>query len=296
MEIRVENLTKKYDKNVVIDSLSMNIPSGSIYGFIGPNGAGKTTTMRMMIGLLNGNGGTTYYDGKDITLDKNELLKNIGVFISRPSYYGNLTAYENLSYIQKVLDKPIKEVDRVLNLVELINAKDKLVKKYSLGMKQRLGLAFAFLNDPEVLILDEPTNGLDPRGIHDMRELLVNLSKNCGKTILISSHNISEIEMIADDICIINHGKKVFEGSLPSLFNIKGINYGLRVDKIEKTKKVLVENKISYKMNNSLFEIEINREFVPELIKLLIKRDIKTYEIAPNKNLEDIFLRITGEE
>jgi len=172
MEIIVENLSKRFREQVAVNNLSLNIPSGKIFGFIGANGAGKTTTMKMMVGLLKPDMGTVKYDGKEMKHLDSSIMQKVGVFISKPNYYPNLTARDNLEYLQRILGKPIEEVDRVLNLVRLDDAGEKKVSMFSFEMKQRLGLAIAFLNNPQVLILDEPTNGLDPKGIFEVREML----------------------------------------------------------------------------------------------------------------------------
>ena len=211
MNIKFNNVNKTYGRKQVLQDINITIPEGKIYGFIGANGAGKTTAMKILTGLTPASSGTVTFDGKELNQLENKA-KAFGAFISTPTYYKNLTAYENLAIIQDVLEEPKDEIDRVLEIVGLADAKSKTIAEYSFGMKQRLGLAFSFLNDPDILILDEPTNGLDPKGIVEIRELLYSLSKEQGKTIFISSHNISELESIADMIGIIQNGKLIFEG------------------------------------------------------------------------------------
>lgn len=293
MEIELKNLTKKYGNDTVVNNLSLTIPEGKVYGFIGPNGAGKTTTMRMMVGLAKANKGEILYDGKRLREIDGQWGEKIGSFISKPSYYPNLTAKENLEYIQKILKKPLTEVDRVLELVKLSEAKNKKVSQFSLGMKQRLGLAFAFLNNPEVLILDEPTNGLDPKGIFEIRELLLHFSKDLNKTVFISSHNISEIEVISDNIGIINHGIKVFEGTLESLYERKGMSYRLVTNNVIKTGELLQRQNIKYKNNGNKFEVDISKNEIYQLNKDIVRENIGLLELSPNKNLENIFLNLT---
>ena len=215
--ISTKHLTKKYKNFVSVNNVSLHIRKGSIYGFLGPNGAGKSTTMKMLLGLTVPTKGSFSIDGKHFPEDRMDILKEIGSFIEAPSFYANLTGRENLDVIRRILGLPKESVEDALELVGLTEFGDRLAKKYSLGMKQRLGLAGALLGRPPVLILDEPTNGLDPSGIHEIRELVKSLPGLYDCTILISSHMLSEIELMADDIGILNHGRLLFEGSLDEL-------------------------------------------------------------------------------
>ena len=215
--ITTEHLTKKYKNFVSVNHVSLHIRKGSIYGFLGPNGAGKSTTMKMLLGLTVPTKGSFSIDGKHFPEDRMDILKEIGSFIEAPSFYANLTGRENLDVIRRILGLPKESVEDALELVGLTEFGNRLAKKYSLGMKQRLGLAGALLGRPPVLILDEPTNGLDPSGIHEIRELVKSLPSLYDCTILISSHMLSEIELMADDIGILNHGRLLFEGSLDEL-------------------------------------------------------------------------------
>lgn len=215
--ITTEQLTKKYRKFTSVNNVSLHIRKGSIYGFLGPNGAGKSTIMKILLGLTAPTSGSFMIDGMQIPKDRLAILQKIGSFIESPSFYGNLTGRENLDIIRRILGLSKNAVEDALELVGLENFGDRLAKKYSLGMKQRLGLAGALLGRPPILILDEPTNGLDPSGIHEIRKLIKSLPERYDCTILISSHMLSEIELIADDIGILNHGRLLFEGSLEAL-------------------------------------------------------------------------------
>lgn len=215
--ITTEQLTKKYKNFISVNNISLHIRKGSIYGFLGPNGAGKSTTMKMLLGLTAPTKGSFTIDGKRFPDDRIAILKEIGSFIESPSFYANLTGRENLDIIRRILGMPKDAAWDALDLVGLTEFGGRLAKKYSLGMKQRLGLAGALLGRPPILILDDPTNGLDPSGIHEIRNLVKSLPSLYNCTVLISSHMLSEIELMADVIGILNHGRLLFEGSLHDL-------------------------------------------------------------------------------
>lgn len=238
--ITTQHLTKRYKKFTSVDEVSLHIKKGSIYGFLGPNGAGKSTTMKMLLGLTSPTSGSFIIDGMQFPADRIPILKKIGSFIESPSFYSNLTGRENLDIIRRILQLPKDSIEDALELVGLTEFADRLAKKYSLGMKQRLGLAAALLGRPPILILDEPTNGLDPSGIHEIRNLIKSLPQLYNCTILISSHMLSEIELIADDIGILNHGHLLFEGSLEKL-KIKGMQRGYSVDNLEDVFLCMIE-------------------------------------------------------
>lgn len=230
--ITTEQLTKKYKNFISVNNVSLHIRKGSIYGFLGPNGAGKSTTMKMLLGLTAPSKGTFTIDGRRFPDNRLTILKEIGSFIESPSFYANLTGRENLDIIRRILELPKSAVEDALELVGLTEFGDRLAKKYSLGMKQRLGIAGALLGRPPILILDEPTNGLDPSGIHEIRNLVKSLPNLYDCTILISSHMLSEIELMADDIGILNHGRLLFEGSLDELRR-NALQSGFAADNLE---------------------------------------------------------------
>ncbi len=214
------NLTKRYGDNLSVSELNMKVREGSIYGFLGPNGAGKSTTLKMLLGLVNPSGGSMELFGEKVTgKNRIKVLRQIGSLIESPSYYGNLTARENLKIYTSILGLPEENIDKVLDIVRLDKKSKKRVSAFSLGMKQRLGLAGALISFPKLLILDEPTNGLDPSGIQEMRALIRSLPEKYGMTVIISSHLLSEIDKIVDDIGIISCGKLMYQGTLENLHN-----------------------------------------------------------------------------
>lgn len=230
--IETNDLTKTYKNFTAVNKVNLQIKKGRIYGFLGPNGAGKSTTMKMLLGLTKPTSGSFHINGKTFPKDREVILKNIGSLIEAPSFYGNLTGRENLNIIRKVLGLPKESVDETLKLVGLDEFGNRLAKKYSLGMKQRLGIASALIGKPPILLLDEPTNGLDPVGTHEIRNLLISLPKQTGCTIIISSHLLTEMQLIAEDIGILNKGSLLFEGSMNNLIS-KAEKEGYGSEKLE---------------------------------------------------------------
>lgn len=238
--IETHNLTKTYGDFTAVSNLNLHIKKGRIYGFLGPNGAGKSTTMKMFLGLTRPTDGSFTINGKAYPQDRVSILKEIGSFIEAPAFYGNLTGEENLDIIRKILGLPKSSVDDALELVGLTPFRKRLAKKYSLGMKQRLGLAGALIGQPPILILDEPTNGLDPVGIHEIRALIKSLPQQYDCTVLVSSHLLPEIELMADDIGILNHGHLLFEGTLEEL-RIQARVAGFPADNLEDTFLAIID-------------------------------------------------------
>ena len=215
--IETKNLTKSYGDFTAVSHLNLHIRKGTVYGFLGPNGAGKSTTMKMFLGLTRPTSGRFHIAGKTYPADRVDILRQTGSFIEAPAFYGNLTGEENLDIIRRTLGLPKSSVRDALELVGLTQFRNRPAKKYSLGMKQRLGLAGALIGRPPILILDEPTNGLDPVGIHEIRTLIRSLPQQFDCTVLVSSHLLSEVELMADDIGILNHGRLLFEGTMQEL-------------------------------------------------------------------------------
>lgn len=219
--IKTNSLTKIYGEQVCVNNLNMSVPENRVYGFLGPNGAGKSTTLKMLLGLVRPTKGEIDIFGRRVnSKNRIDILRNVGSLIESPSYYGHLTAKENLKIFATLLDVPKSNIDKVLEIVRLNNQQSKKVSKFSLGMKQRLGLASALLSFPKLLILDEPTNGLDPAGIQEIRELIKSLPKQYGMTVIVSSHLLSEIDQMAEDVGIIANGKLMYQGELNKLHEI----------------------------------------------------------------------------
>lgn len=238
--IETKNLTKSYADFTAVSGINLHIPKGAVYGFLGPNGAGKSTTMKMFLGLTKSTGGSFTIDGKKYPDNRVQILKEIGSFIEAPAFYGNLSGEENLEIIRKILGLPKSSVAEALEIVGLTQWRKRLAKKYSLGMKQRLGLASALIGKPPILILDEPTNGLDPVGIHEIRTLIRSLPEKFDCTVLVSSHLLSEIELMADTIGILNHGHLLFEGTLDQLKS-GAVSKGYPTDNLEDTFLALID-------------------------------------------------------
>lgn len=297
--IETKNLTHRFSTlEVVLNNINLQVPEGSIYGFLGPNGAGKTTTLRLILGLLKKQSGDILVFGKPFQENRIEILKKVGSLIETPSLYGHLTAIENLKIFQKIYQCPISRIAEVLALVGLENTEKKKVSQFSLGMKQRLSIALSMLHNPSVLILDEPTNGLDPNGIIEIRELLKKLNRENRITILVSSHLLSEIEKLVTHVGIINKGNVIFQGTLDELLNKQKQSSHLVFDTndAEKASKIFKDNDmVSETKNGKIIMPIVEREKIAILTEELVKNKIKIYEISSVKNdLESIFIEITN--
>lgn len=296
--VETHNLSKTYGGSHSVNKVNLKVHAGQIFGFLGPNGAGKTTTLKMLLGLIKPTEGEINVFGKDLEAHRPEILNQTGSLIESPSYYGHLTGYENLKVMQRLRSLPSKNIDHVLKIVRLENHKHKKADQYSLGMKQRLGIAMALLPFPKLLILDEPTNGLDPAGIGEIRELIKSLPREYGITILLSSHLLSEIEQIATSVGIINDGKLLFQGTMESLQsgNKTTISFKTadpaRAEDLLLTQGYLPTIKAKQLMFNQLADEEVSR-----INRLLVEQGIPVTRIEEHKkNLEDIFLDLTGKE
>lgn len=298
--LQIKKLQKAFKDTQVVNLSSLSVQQGEIYGFLGPNGAGKTTTMKMILSLISRTAGEIEVFGQSIGTDK-QYLNQIGSMIEEPSYYPNLTGYENLLVFQKILGFDQKNIQETLKIVGLDQPKNKkkLVKDYSLGMKQRLALAFALVKKPCLLILDEPTNGLDPAGIHEIRELIIKLAKEQGITVFISTHILSEVEHIADRVGIINHGQLVYEGEIRKIqsnkwLEVRGDFRGRR----EAISQVLFGYpcKMLEIQEDKLKLTNLADQQISSLLRDLIVEKVPIYEVKQEQEtLESIFLNLTKE-
>lgn len=298
MIIETHQLTKKFAGRYAVEEVDLNIRKGEIYGFLGPNGAGKTTTIRMLLGLARPTKGSIHLFGKDMKKEKLAILKRVGSLVEYPSYYGHLTAYENLEAIRVLLDAPRSRIEEVLSIVRLSKEAKRPVKGFSLGMKQRLGIASALLGNPELLILDEPTNGLDPSGILEIRELIKSLPKEHGITILVSSHLLSEIDQMATQVGIISKGKMIFQDSIETLRHRSNSKISIRVGEAEQAWSMLLTRGHKVEMEKNLLLLpNSSDEAVSSCIEELVQNHISVYRVEEKKkSLEDIFLELTGGE
>lgn len=296
--IETNKLTKKFKNRYAVENVELKIKRGDIYGFLGPNGAGKTTTIRMLLGLAKPTYGSIRIFGKDIKKEKLSVLKKIGSLVEYPSYYGHLTAYENLEAIRILLDAPKSRIDEVLSIVRLSKDAKRPVKGFSLGMKQRLGIAAALLGNPELLILDEPTNGLDPSGILEIRELIKSMPKEHGITILVSSHLLSEMDQMATQVGIISQGKMIFQDSIETLRQRSQSKISVKVNEAEQAWRMLLSKGVQAELENQqIYLPHSSDDAVSSVIEELVHHRFSVYRVQEEKkSLEDIFLELTSGE
>ena len=295
--IETHDLCKQYGNALRVAHLDLKVPEGSVYGFLGPNGAGKSTTLKMILGLVHPTAGNIQVLGQQMD-GKNRLpvLRQVGSLIESPSYYGHLTGEENLRIVQTLRDVPEKNIREVLQIVRLDGQRGKKVAHYSLGMKQRLGLAAALLGYPKLLILDEPTNGLDPAGIQEMRELICSLPERFGMTVVVSSHLLSEIDQMADHVAIIREGELVFQDTLETLHGRSHHHLALRTTNNAVAQAVLQEQAVPCQAEEGFLLLPIlSDEIAAQLTRLLGARNLGVIRLEERqKSLEDIFLELTG--
>nr|WP_283945820.1 ABC transporter ATP-binding protein [Paenibacillus amylolyticus] len=296
--VETHNLSKSYGGTNRVHQVNLAVETGQIFGFLGPNGAGKTTTLKMLLGLIKPTEGTVKVFGKDLNKHRPSILNQTGSLIESPSYYGHLTGLENMKVMQRLRNVPNKNIDEALKIVRLENQKHKQADQYSLGMKQRLGIAMALLAFPSLLILDEPTNGLDPAGIGEIRELIKSLPGQYGITVLLSSHLLSEIEQIATSVGIISDGKLLFQGTMQSLqANNKTTIRFQTTDTTRAEKILLTQGYMPTVHGKQLVFNYLRDEEVSQMNKVLVEHDIPVIRIEEHKkSLEDIFLDLTGKE
>lgn len=297
MIVATDNLSKEYDGVYRVQELDIRIKEGDIYGFLGPNGAGKSTTMKMLLGLVKPTSGTIEIMGKPFNeKNRRDILSSVGSLIESPSYYGHLTGRENMEIIRRLLDLPKKNIEEAVHIVRMENQMEKKVKNYSLGMKQRLGIAMALARFPKLLILDEPTNGLDPAGIEEMRELIKMLPKQYGMTVMISSHILSEIDQMATVVGIINQGCLIFQERMSVLDMQREPQIILRTSDNNRAFQLL--KKANPQRTTDGLQIgALTDEQTGAVVQCLCSNGISVYRVEEHReSLEDIFLNLTGKE
>ncbi len=297
--IEVEGLSKRFKDILAVQNLNLNVYRGDVFGFLGPNGAGKSTTIRMLLSLIKPTKGSIKIFDKSLLDSRENILKNIGAIVEKPDLYKYLSAFKNLQILGKLsgIDITKKRIMEILELVGLKERANSKVKTFSHGMKQRLGIAQALLHNPELIILDEPTTGLDPQGMKEIRDLINHLSKDEKKTIFLSSHILSEVEQVANRMIIINKGTTVVEGKVAELLDAKITKVTFDVDDIIKTEQLIkdsqwIDNFI--KINENSFSVSLPRDDVHLLNKYLVENKIEVNSIVPLRSLEEYFLNITA--
>lgn len=295
--IETTDLCKQYGSALRVAHLHLTVPEGSVYGFLGPNGAGKSTTLKMILGLVRPTAGSIEVLGKPMdSPHRLAVLRQVGSLIESPSYYGHLTGEENLRIVQTLRGVPEKNIREVLQIVRLDGQREKKAAHYSLGMKQRLGLAAALLGYPKLLILDEPTNGLDPAGIQEMRELICDLPRRFGMTVVVSSHLLSEIDQMADHVAIIREGELLFQDTLQALHSRSCRHLAMKTTDNEKALRLLKKQSLSCQEQEGYVILPVLRdEAAAKLSCFLAEQHLGIIRLEERqKSLEDIFLELTG--
>lgn len=299
--IEVNHLSKEFREVKAVNQLNLNVYKGDVFGFLGPNGAGKSTTIRMLLSLINPTEGEIKIFGKSLKKERISILKRIGAIVEKPDFYGFLSAYKNLEILGRIsgTDTSNKRIMEVLELVGLEKRYKSKVKTFSHGMKQRLGLAQSLLHDPDLIILDEPTTGLDPQGMKEIRELIIHLSRDKQKTLFLSSHILYEVELVANRMIIISKGKTIVEGYVNELLNHDKMRVTFEVNNSEKAKSILVNtdfiNSLDTVINNTMI-FTLPPGDIASLNKYFIENDISVSAVIPTRSLEEFFLNITEKE
>jgi ABC-2 type transport system ATP-binding protein len=299
--LRTKNLTKRFKDLIAVDNLDLNVYRGDIFGFLGPNGAGKSTTIRMMLSLIYPNAGEVWLFGMQLRKNFKKVLQNVGAIVEEPDFYLYLSAFKNLEILAKLygISPSKKQIMEILELVGLEKRYKSKVKTFSHGMKQRLGIAQALLHDPELIILDEPTTGLDPHGMKEVRDLITRLAKEKGKTIFLSSHLLNEIEQIANRMVIINKGKTVVEGNVFDLLDKSNADYIFTFDDISKSIQVLSDLNFTVGVDFEIQKDEVvikSKRIPPQVLnKIFVQNNINVLSFYPRRTLEEYFLSITQE-
>lgn len=297
--IKTNNLSFSIGDSKILKNVSLSVPKGSIYGFLGPNGAGKTTLIRILLNLYKVEQGKVFLFGEDVTLNRVNVLQRVGRFVEHPSLYGHLTGTENIIIAQKFYGVPRCRVEEVIDIVGMRNDCNRLVKTYSLGMKQRIAIALALVHNPELLILDEPTNGLDPSGIKEIRELLIKLNKEQGKTIFISSHLLSEIEKMCNQVGLIHHGEVLFLGEIDKLGASQSYGFEIRVSDVKLAQTILLKQgiKTTHNYNSTLSFVLESEKQTASINRFLVENGVDVYSVNSSQhNLEDVFMSLTNDK
>lgn len=292
--LETKGLNFAYKNKEILKGIDLMIPKGSIYGYLGKNGAGKTTTIKLLLGLLSAKEKSIFFDGKEFNSSRVDILNHVGSLIESPCYYDNLNGREHLEYLNIIFKQKKKRIEDVLDIVGLSESQNVSVRKYSTGMKQRLGIAMAMFHNPDLLILDEPLNGLDPAGVHDVREIMLHL-KNDGKTILLSSHILGEIEKTCTHIGILDKGNLLYQGELSSLLSNVSRKIEIRISDSKSALDILQQNLIKAEtLNDSTITTYINsdKEY-SKTINILVNRQIDIYSMETKENdLETVYLNL----
>lgn len=292
--LEIRHLEKSFGSFKAVNDISLHVNKGDIYGFLGPNGAGKSTTLRMVLGLIKPNNGEILISNKSIEGNDRKFLNTIGALIEKPDFYKNLSALDNLKILFKMSQlKNKNRISEVLNEVNLWDKRNQKVGGYSQGMKQRLGIAQTLLHQPSLIILDEPSNGLDPQGQAAMRNLILRINNEMGITIIISSHILSEIEKIANRMVVINKGQKILEGNVKELMAKELLKVNFKTDSVENLSNLLSNKKIDFEIRNNNIIALINEENIPLVIEDIVKNKISIQEVRQMRTLEELFLGLT---
>ena len=294
--IETRGLTRRFGAQLAVDSLNLSVPAAGVYGFLGPNGAGKTTAIRMLLGLIRPNAGEVYLFGQPLLTNRHSLMRRVGALVETPSLYPHLTGRENLEVTRRLLGASRTLIDLALNTVGLMKDANRRVREYSLGMRQRLGLALALLNKPELLVLDAPTNGLDPAGIHEMRDLIRRLPRESGITVFLSSHLLSEVEQIASHIGIIHEGHLLFQGTLAELQAKQQTELTVGVKQLDQAIDCLKRAgwTVQRRADELLTVAARSPEDAVRINSLLVDHRLEVFHLAlAQVSLEDIFLTLT---
>ena len=301
MVVSVKSLNKSFKGFKALEDVSFSVYKNDVFGFLGPNGAGKSTSLRCMLSLIEADDGHIEIFGKSLCKNRFEVLSNIGSIIEKPDFYKYLSAFKNLEIMARISGRQVSksEIEDIIRFVGLEGREKSKFKTYSHGMKQRLGIAQALMHNPELIILDEPTTGLDPQGIVDIRELIIKLSKEQGKTVILSSHQLSEIEMIANRMVIINKGKSIIEGDVNELLNSSQMMVKFSSDNPAKFCNFLTKefsNIADLKVTDSEIEFEVNQERIPEINAFMVSHKINISGIEHKRKLEDYFIKMIQNE